>query len=276
MSFQPVVLGVGMAAWRFVERTYDTQLTEFNKSAVLQRDSEYFEEHIGSITTAEELVSDRRLLAVALGAFGLGEDLNNKYFIRKVLEDGTKDDDALANRLADDRYAKFSKAFGFGPAEDLKTGYTSKMTVILEKYKTQEFEIAMGNTDETMRIALFTQHALVELAESDSSEEALWFKIMGTPPLRSFFETALGLPKSFGAIDIDRQLVIFQDRIGRLTGDDSVSQFSDPEVLERITTTYLTRSQLSGFSNANSSASNALLLLQSISNNYYNNYYSYY
>ena len=46
----------------------------FTKSIELKRDTEYFQEKISSITSAEELVSDRRLLTVALGAFGLQDD----------------------------------------------------------------------------------------------------------------------------------------------------------------------------------------------------------
>lgn len=262
MSYQPVVVGSGLAGWRFIERTYDAQYDAFGKSAALERDTEYFEQKIGSIQSASDLVSDRRLLGVALGAFGLKDDLDNRYFIQKILEDGTSADSALANRLADDRYSKFSQAFGFGPGETLKTGDVAKMGAVLESHKTQEFEIAVGETDETLRIALFTQHALVELANSDSSDDTLWYNVMGTGPLRALFETALGLPESFGQIDLDRQLGVFKERLEQFTGNDSIQQFREPESLERITNLYLARSQISETGGANSSGSNALILLQ--------------
>ena len=262
MSYQPVVIGSGMAGWRFIERTYDSQLEAFSGSQSLKRDTDYFQENIGKIQSAEDLVSDRRLLGVALGAFGLKDDLDNRYFIQKILEDGTTADSALANRLADDRYEKFSQAFGFGPGETAKTGKAVEMAGVLESHKAQEFEIAVGETDETMRIALYAQHALVELAESNKGSDAMWFNVMATPPLRSFFETALGLPKAFGQIDIDRQLVVFKDRMDRFTGNSSIAQFQDSEFLERITNTFLARSQIANFGAANSSNANALLLLQ--------------
>ena len=80
----------------------------------MMRDTDYFAAKIGEIDSAEQLVSDRRLLSVALGAFGLHADIDNKYFIRKVLEDGVLKEDALANRLTDERYKSLTKAFGFG------------------------------------------------------------------------------------------------------------------------------------------------------------------
>ena len=39
--------------------------------------------------SAADLVADRRLLKVALGAFGLEGEIDKKAFIRKVLEEGT-------------------------------------------------------------------------------------------------------------------------------------------------------------------------------------------
>jgi len=99
MTFQPVVPLSGYAGFAFLERTLETQQQAFNSSASIQRDTEYFLENIEKVETAEALVNDRRLFTVALGAFGLSDDINNKFFLQKVLEDGTLDPDALSNKL---------------------------------------------------------------------------------------------------------------------------------------------------------------------------------
>lgn len=262
MNFQPVIPITGLAGWRFLQRTYDAQFTAFAKSPLLARDTEYFSEKIGSITTAQDLVSDRRLLAVALGAFGLSDDLNNRYFIQKIMEDGTSDSGALANRLADSRYKELSDTFGFGPGEVPATIDTTKMTEIVELYKTQSFEVSVGKQNDTMRIALFAQRELADLANDPMSEDAKWFSVMALPPLRKMFEIALGLPASFGQIDIDRQLTIFRDRTSSTIGDSTVSQFTDPKVVEDLTNRYLARSQISSFNASLTSGSTALTLLQ--------------
>ena len=142
--FQPIVPSGGLAGWRFVQRTYDSQVENFNQSAQLQRDTEYFREKISKISSAEELVSDRRLLSVALGAFGLGDDVENRFFIKKMLEEGTVADDALSNRLSDTRYRDMVKAFGFGPSEITRTSISLFTDEILENYQTNKFEIAIG------------------------------------------------------------------------------------------------------------------------------------
>ena len=104
MSFQPLVPFGGYAGWTLLDRTLDRQLEAFSNNPVNDRDMQYFRENIGTIVSAEELVSDYQLLRVALGAFGLQDDLPNRAFIRKALEEGTTNRDAFVNKLADKRY----------------------------------------------------------------------------------------------------------------------------------------------------------------------------
>ncbi|MCX8954826.1 DUF1217 domain-containing protein, partial [Ruegeria sp. NA] len=197
MSFQPVIPIGGIVGWRFLQRTYQGQFQSFSSSAVNERETKYFLDNIGEVKTAEQLVSDRRLLQVALGAFGLEGDVDNRFFIRKILEDGTQADDALSNRLADKRYREFSDAFGFGPGAVRKTVLVTNMEEIAQASLSARFEIAVGQSDETMRISLYAQRELSDLAKSGSSRDTKWFDLMGLPPLRKMMETALGLPPSF-------------------------------------------------------------------------------
>lgn len=264
MTFQAVIPMSGIGGWNFLRRTYEAQLETFSASAQRKRDATYFRENIANIKSAEELVSDRRLLSVALGAFGLEADLNNKFFVNKVLTDGTTANDALSNRLADKRYKKFSEAFGFGASEAKKTTDKVAMDGIVESYFKQSFEVSVGQQNDTMRIALYAQRELTELAESNSSETTKWFSVMGLPALRNMFETALGLPSSFSQLDIDKQLEVFQDKTSALFGNDSISQFADPNNLERLTEVFLARAQISEIASTYSPAATALTLLSSL------------
>ena len=109
--FQPVLPLSGLPGWVLLNRTLESQTEAFNASPQIVRDTDYFVENIGNVRTAAELVSDRRLLPVALGAFGLDDDINNRALLQKVMEDGTAAPASLANRLADERYAQLSVAF---------------------------------------------------------------------------------------------------------------------------------------------------------------------
>lgn len=261
MTFQPVIPSGGIVGWRFLQRTYDAQLESFSSSAVNERERQYFLENIGNVRTAEDLVSDRRLLQVALGAFGLEDDINNRYFIQRILSDGTSADDALSNRLADSRYREFSEAFGLGPGEVRRTGLITDMEAIAQDNVVSRFEIAVGETDETMRISLYTRHTLTELAAQDSSGDTKWFDLMGQSPLRSMMETALGLRSSFAQLDIDRQLEVFKDRLTGLTGSDDLAQFTDEAAVATLTDQFLARSQIAQLQSTISPAQTALILL---------------
>ncbi|MEO1139475.1 MAG: DUF1217 domain-containing protein [Pseudomonadota bacterium] len=260
--FQPVVPLSGLTGWVFLQNTLDSQTAAFNRSPQITRDTDYFEAEIGKITSAEDLVSDRRLLRVTLGAFGLGDDIENRFLIRSVLESDTNANDALANRLADDRYAALADAFGFGSIAGPRTQDPLFGRQITEQYRTRSFEVAVGDQNEALRLALNADRELVDLAAGSESEDTKWFQILGTPPLRSVFETALGLPEGFAQLDIDKQREIFKDKASSNLGIDNLSDLADEAVREDFMRNYLLRDQIRDI-NFQSSTSIALSLLQS-------------
>ncbi|MBN7783382.1 DUF1217 domain-containing protein [Ponticoccus gilvus] len=396
MTYSPVVVGSGLVAWQFLKATQDTQRAVFDKSAILKRDAEYFREKIGSINSAEDLVNDRRLLGVALSAFGLEDKIDAKFLIRTVLEEGAEGDEALANRLGDGRYVALARAFTFekvlnaktqeqgfgadmiaqyrekvlanmeaGLAEsgdtgtaygasvreqvavnietetaffkenigkvrsaqglinsprlyafamitfDLqdKSGRTSLIKRVLEQgaqepqalanvlgdqryidlakafefdrkpvspmgeagyadeivsdYFLHEFEVAVGSVDESLRTALNFERAIPQLAAGDSSENTKWFQVLGTTSLRNVFESALGLPAGFSQIDIDRQAETLKDKMSARFGVESFSEMSEPKVIEKLIHSYLLQDQIKQGSSFGAGQT-ALTLLQSI------------
>ncbi|NIQ96891.1 MAG: DUF1217 domain-containing protein, partial [Desulfuromonadales bacterium] len=73
--------------------------------------------------------------------FGLQDDINNTYFVRKILEDGTLKEGALSNRLSDSRYRAFSSAFGFGDYPVPSTKISDFGSKMVDKFRRQEFEV---------------------------------------------------------------------------------------------------------------------------------------
>lgn len=261
--FQPVIPVSGLAGWRFLQRTYDTQFETFSNSSQLQRDADYFRENIGRVRFAEDLTSDRRLLNVALSAFGLQDDIDNRFFIRKVLEEGVNNDDALANRFSDPRYRDLSEAFGFGPGEFLKVGEDSFTDAIITRHLTNSFEVTAGEQNGAMRVALYAQRELEQLANEDLANDAKWFTVMADPPMRELFEVAFNLPAALGQIDIDQQLRVFKDAAASVMGTDDLTLFSGPEARQDLITKFVVREQIRDLSAGMSSTSIALTLLQS-------------
>lgn len=262
MSFAPVVPLSGYGGWAFLKRTMDSQKTAFAASPVTKSDEAWFRERIGSITRAEDLVADRRLLKVALGAFGLDADINNKFFIQKVLESGTLDPGALANRLADKQYQKMAQAFGFADFATPRTQLSDFADRILKDYGIRQFEIAVGRQNDDLRLAMHAERELPLLARGTTTEDTKWFTIMGSAPLRQVFQTAFGLPAGFGALDLDQQLTTLKSKAVQVFGDSDVAQFTDQAQIETLLRRFLARSDGAAGLSPTSRGVAALQLLQ--------------
>ena len=262
MTFQPIVPLSGYTGWRFLQRTMENQRAAFENDSSVQRATDYFRENIANVRTAEDLVSDRQLLSVALGAFGLDDDINNKFFIQKVLEEGTFESTSLANRLSDSRYSDLSRAFGFGDFPIPSTALSDFPDQMIERYEDKQFEIAVGEQNSDLRIALNMNSALSDVVEGASTNDAQWFSIMGNTALRTLVQSALGLPSSIATIDIDQQLEAFKDKAKSNFGTDEVSALLDPEIQEKMIRLFLVRSEAAA-SDSTSRFSIALTLLQS-------------
>lgn len=262
MSFQPIVPLSGFSGWSFLKRTMARQQVAQQAAPAQQRDEAYFRGKIGKVTTAEQLVSDKRLLRIALTAFGLEGDLNSTAFIRKVLEGGTLKEGSLANKLADKQYQKFSSAFGFGDYSVPRTKISTFPDEILSAFRARSFETAVGDQNNTYRLALNAEREVAAVAAGSSSDNAKWYTILGNQPLREVFQTALGLPKSFASIDIDQQLSVLKTRTQAAFGAETVTQFKDPARMEALVRRYITRAEMQDQGAASSSSAVALQLLR--------------
>ncbi len=261
MTYTPAIPIGGYAGWLVLNRTMEKQEAALTQTASYQRDEDYFREKIGTITSAKDLVADRRLLSVALGAFGLDDDINSKAFIQKILEEGTQASDSLANRLSDKSYYALSEAFGFGDYDTPLSTETGFADEILEKYKTRQFAIAVGDVNESFRYALTAQRDLPTIAATSSSSNTKWYQIIGSEPLAAFMRTALGLPEAVSSLDVDRQLEIYKEKAESQFGSSDLASVISGDGMDKLIKSYLVRTQLTeGASTTGQSA--ALQILQ--------------
>lgn len=262
MSFQPVLPLTGYSGWGFLKRTMARQEAVQQALPVQSRDEAYFRDRIGKADTAEKLVNDTRLLRIALTAFGLEGDVNSKAFIQKVLEGGTLKEGSLANKLADKQYQKFAAAFGYGDFSVPRTNISTFPDEILAQFRARSFETAVGEQNNTYRLAMNAEREIPALAAKSGSENAKWYTVLGNAPLREVMQTALGLPKSFASIDIDQQVSVLKKRSETAFGSSDIGQFKDPRKMEALTRRFLLQSEMQGQVAARSPAATALALLR--------------
>lgn len=263
MFFQPVVGAGGYSGWLVLQRTEPRQREIFEQSPSLQRNVDYFRENIQNAVTAKDLISDRRLLTVALGAFGLDDELNKQAFVQKILEEGTETDDTFANRLNEPKFIALADAFGYGNASAganiIADGFSDD---IISRYKARAFDLAVGEVDNDARLALNYRREIDGIVSEDSSQETIWFRIMGQQPIREVLETALNLPSEISQLDIDRQRELFEDKAAQVLGSSDPAILSDPDVMDDLLRRFFLIRQTENGPTSTTPGFSALSLLQ--------------
>ncbi|GGE19731.1 hypothetical protein GCM10011390_43720 [Aureimonas endophytica] len=136
-------------------------LERLENTATVKRDTEYYNSHIGKVTSVEDFLDDYRLYSYAMKAYGLEDQIASKGLIRKVLQSDLSDSTSFANKLTDKKYRDFAAAFSFGAtsATDTKAAQSSAQTEsLVDSYserrvrqgtaaaaKTNAYQAAIGN-----------------------------------------------------------------------------------------------------------------------------------
>ncbi|NGO66725.1 DUF1217 domain-containing protein [Rhizobium daejeonense] len=113
-------------SYLLVNRDMKTSLTRVANESTVSRDTAYYEENIGNVTSVDEFVNDYKLFSYAMKAYGLEDMTYAKAFMKKILESDLTDDSSFANSLTDTRYQDFAAAFNF--AGETKKAQTSVQT----------------------------------------------------------------------------------------------------------------------------------------------------
>lgn len=171
----------------------------------IAREVDYYLAKIGNVKTADEFVADRRLVSVALTAFGIGNMVYAKAFVRKLVAEGTDDRNAFANRLADQRYLEFAKTFDFKRYGGATTAFAAAQKGVADKYIRQNLETQAGSSNEGVRLALYFERHAPNL-ESVSA-------VLADKAMTQVVRTMLGLPETFSLYGIDKQISILERRL---------------------------------------------------------------
>ncbi len=263
MAYVPAIPLGGLLGWRVFNESAARQFDAFSSSEAVIRDVAYFKENIANASSPLDLIEDRRLLTVALGAFGLENEINKKAFIRKVLDEGTDLPDSFANRLSDSNWKEFSKEFGYGNITLSRVSVPEFQDKVAQQYLEQTFEARVGDVDTDMRLAMNFRRQVERIAQDPNVERVGWFKIMGQRPLREVVEAAFGLPTQFGTADIDKQKEELEERASNLFGGKSPAIFSDPEVVDAMLRKFFLQNEIKNGPSASTPGLGAISLLTS-------------
>ncbi|GGY50801.1 DUF1217 domain-containing protein [Parvularcula lutaonensis] len=202
-----------------VEKTFDRRVEAIEKDPVVARESQYFRENIGKISTAEEFVNDDRLYRFALTAFDLESQIFARALVKKVLEEGVEDPKALSNQLVDRKWNNFARAFAFAEVGDFNVKNPEFVEGVIDKYERVQLEERLGEENIAVRLAVYGERKLPGVSN--------WFSVLGDKALREVVFTALGLPDAVATQNPDRLKILLEDRF-------DIEDFKDPAKLDKF------------------------------------------
>ncbi|MCQ8185501.1 DUF1217 domain-containing protein [Parvularcula maris] len=171
---------IDTVASRFATRT---QLT----GAALTEAITYFRNNVGSLTTGKQLVQDDKLLAVALTAYGLGGEQENRELIGRALDAGFYNpsagdlaEESLANTARDSRYGIFARAFAFAEVGHGNVRNPKFLDSVVSNYNRETLKAeakAAQDTGRQLPLAKFNEREIQYFRENignvSSAEELL-------------------------------------------------------------------------------------------------------
>jgi hypothetical protein len=208
-----------LSAYLTVENHLSQWQTLTAKTPAVQTATKYFEQNVGAVTSAKQLVANPRLFNYAMTAFGLGDRIYAKGLMQKVLQQGVTSSTALANTLHNSNIFAFAKAFDFADNGSATTASSGLVDQVVNKYVENALEIAQGQQNPGVQLALYFQ--------SQAPNVTSVYQILADKNLLAVVQTALGISPMTAAEPIDTQA-------NMLTSQLKLSDFQDPAKLQKF------------------------------------------
>ncbi len=201
----------------------------------------YYLAHIGKVKTVAQFVNDYQLFSYAMKAYGLGDMVQAKGLITKVLNGGVTSRSALANTLGDPRYKTFAAAFNFAASGAAATKAASATTGAADRYIEQTLEDNVGKTNKGVALALYFKRNAPSITSG--------YGILADGKLLTVVQTAFGISPTSGQGNIDAQAALLSKVV-------RIKDLQDPAKVEKLVERFTSQYDVANSSNA----SNVLLL----------------
>ncbi|ODR88968.1 DUF1217 domain-containing protein [Sinorhizobium alkalisoli] len=169
--------------YNLIARDMTLSLKRVSEQTLVARDTQYFKENIGNVTSVDEFLDDFRLYSYAMAAFGLGEMIDSVAFMRKVLESDLSDENSFANKLMDERYREFAMAYSFSSGTAVSQT-EAQLDELIGLYNT-----SIANLGETQKEETRYYNVMIDKVTSVD-------QLLNNDRLRAYVFTAFGIDES--------------------------------------------------------------------------------
>lgn len=217
------------------------------KTPEVATQTRYFQDNIGKVKSADDLVNNSRLFAYAMKAFGLGDRTYAKGLMKQVLQQGVASSGALAHRLNDPNVLAFARAFDFASKGAQTTGSSSLVKSVVDQFAQNALESDQGKQNPGVGLALYFQRKAPAIASV--------YGLLADRKLLQVVQTALDISPATAVMPIDQQAALLKKKI-------DIADFKDATKLQNLIARFAAQYdyKYGGASATGSSWSNAILL----------------
>ena len=205
--------------YRLVTRNQDRFDTMIRSRPDVKRNIEYFQQNIGKINSAEELLKDDKLYRFVMEAFDLESQTYARALIRKVLDEGVTDEGALANRMSDTKFKEMATVLGFKESGGATLKEPKIVQAIIDRYVDVKLEVSQEEKNPAVRLALYFERKAPRINN--------WYQVMADRALQKVVFTALDIPEQSALGDLDRLVDKLKKRF-------DIADFQDPAKLQKF------------------------------------------
>ncbi|MCI4664446.1 MAG: DUF1217 domain-containing protein [Neomegalonema sp.] len=257
-SFSKAFNGVdaNAAIWR---NEIEQRLIDRNAS---DEDLQYLRDNWNIVSENLDLVLLPDLMDVVLSAFDIPKgEASTEFFVSMVISNPAEPT-SLVNLYDDDRWKEVVDLMGSFVGVGGNTGNEDFQTELIERYEARSFEIAVGQQDQSMRLALNFERLISDYTEKDN-----WYLLLGDQPMRSVLDAAFGMPAGFVNLDIEDQNEAYGQRAQQLFGGDTPSVFADPDNITTLLRRYMVAQDAAASPSASTPGYGALSLMSAAASN---------
>ncbi|MGL3606114.1 DUF1217 domain-containing protein [Rhizobium sp. G187] len=187
--------------------------------------AEAYQEKIQTITTVDELLADRDVVDVVLGAFGFDPEEVTDDFLKQIFNSDLSDPKSFVFTQTESRWAEMVASFNFDAEGNLTrdtAGTVQQRGETMETvnaYLRQTLEETEGESNEAVRLALYFQRAAPDVTDA--------YSLIADDALMEVFRITFGYSDEFSNMDVDMQAKVIEDNL-------DLQELQDPEKMERF------------------------------------------
>jgi hypothetical protein len=232
-----------LSSYLLVANNMSRWQTITSKTPEVSIQTKYFQDNIGKVKSADDLLKNTRLFNFAMTAFGLGDMTYAKGLMKQVLHEGVTSTSALANKLPNSNISAFARAFDFVDNGASTTSSSALVTNVINRYVENSLETTQGQQNPGVQLALYFQQHAPNITSI--------YGILADKNLLTVVQTALGVSPMTSAQPIDRQAHLLSSKL-------KIADFQDPKKLQQFISRFAAMYDLNNGGSAN--YTNAILL----------------